>query len=241
MKFKKSKQAGSTDIPVKGDNDKPETGRPFEENDSAEDAGTAEAGTAGAGPAATLEEQLLQKEEEKSRLQEQFLRLQAETENFKKRLLREKNEFAQFANERLLKELIPIHENLERALAAPEATAQSLKEGVEMIFKQFTAFLEKEKVEPISAVGKKFDPAVHEALSQIESDEHEENTVVQEFSKGFLMNGRMLRPAKVVISKKPAKSRPPETQDAGDPDTSEPAPGRHAKGGKKHKHITGSA
>ncbi|MFQ5672807.1 MAG: nucleotide exchange factor GrpE [Nitrospinales bacterium] len=218
MKFKKNKQTKTADFPAEDDGGNSEADRSFEENGSGEDTGVSKA-------APTLEEQLRQKEEETSRLQERFLRLQAETDNFKKRLLREKSDFAQFANERLIKELIPIHENLERALAAPDTNARSLKEGVEMIFKQFTALLEKEKVEPIPTVGKKFDPAVHEALSQVESDEHEENTVVQEFSKGFFMNGRVLRPAKVVISKKPAKSKP----------------GHHAKGGKKHKQTTGSA
>ena len=73
-----------------------------------------------------------------------------------------------------------------------------------MILKQFTAFLEKEKVEPIKAIGEKFDPMVHEALTSEESNDHEENTIISEFVKGYTINNRVLRPAQVVISKKPS-------------------------------------
>lgn len=158
----------------------------------------------------SLKNQLQKKEKETAGLRDQFLRLQAETDNFRKRMIREKNDFFQYANEKLIKELIPICENLDRALAAPDTNPQSLKEGVEMIFKQFTAFLKKEKVKPILSMGKKFDPTIHEALSQIETDEHEENTVVQEIEKGFFLNDRVLKPAKVIISKKPVKSKAPK-------------------------------
>ena len=72
-----------------------------------------------------------------------------------------------------------------------------------MILKQFSSFLEKEKVEPIKAVGEKFDPAIHEVLSSEESDDHEEDTIISQFVKGYTINHRVLRPAQVVISKKP--------------------------------------
>ena len=89
-------------------------------------------------------------------------------------------------------------------LEAPDVDSVSLKEGVDMIFKEFTATLEKEKVKPIPTVGQPFDPAIHEALSQVESVSHEDQTILEEVSRGFYINERVLRPARVVITKKPS-------------------------------------
>ena len=161
-------------------------------------------------PLEQLEEQVRLKDEEILKQKDTFLREKAELDNFKKRLTKEKEDFAQFANERLLKELLQIEDNLERAMAAPNATLESLKEGVEMIQKQFKDFLKNQKVEVIEAFGKPFDPNLHEVLNQQESEEHEENTVIEEYSKGFTLNGRILRSAKVVISKKPAEKNEDE-------------------------------
>ena len=161
-------------------------------------------------PLEQLEEQIRLKDEEILKQKDTFLREKAELENFKKRLTKEKEAFVQFANERLLKELLQIEDNLERAMAAPNATLESLKEGVEMIQKQFKDFLKNQKVEAIEALGKPFDPNLHEVLNQQESEEHEENTVIEEYSKGFTLNGRILRPTKVVISKKPAEKNEDE-------------------------------
>ena len=163
-------------------------------------------------PLEQLEEQIRLKDEELANQKDTFLREKAELENLKKRLIKEKEDFVQFANERLLKELVQIEDNLERALEVPKATLDSLKGGVEMIQKQFTAFLKNQKVEPIEALGKPFDPNLHEVLNQQESEEHEENTVIQEYSKGYTLNGRILRSAKVVIAKKPAEKK--ETEDS---------------------------
>ena len=161
-------------------------------------------------PLEQLEEQIRLKDEEILKQKDTFLREKAELENFKKRLTKEKEDFVQFANERLLKELLQIEDNLERAMAAPNTTLESLKEGVEMIQKQFKDFLKNQKVEAIEALGKPFDPNLHEVLNQQESEEHEENTVIEEYSKGFTLNGRILRSAKVVISKKPAEKKEDE-------------------------------
>ena len=161
-------------------------------------------------PLEQLEEQIRLKDEELANQKDTFLREKAELENFKKRLTKEKEDFVQFANERLLKELIQIEDNLERALEVPNATFESLKEGVGMIQKQFTAFLKNQKAEPIEALGKPFDPNLHEVLNQQESEEHEENTVIQEYSKGYTLNGRILRSTKVVIAKKPVKNKETE-------------------------------
>ena len=121
-------------------------------------------------PLEQLEEQIRLKDEELANQKDTFLREKAELENFKKRLTKEKEDFVQFANERLLKELIQIEDNLERALEVPNATFESLKEGVEMIQKQFTTFLKNQKAEPIEALGKPFDPNLHEVLNQQESE-----------------------------------------------------------------------
>jgi len=159
-------------------------------------------------PIETLNEDLQKKEEEIAELKNEFLRYKAETENFKKRLRKEKEEFSRYANERLLKELTLINDNLERALSAPNPTVESLQEGVKMILKQFHSFLEKEKVESIDALGKKFDPNLHEVMCQVESDEHEENTITEEYAKGYQLNGRILRPSQVVVAKPPEKKPP---------------------------------
>ena len=155
-------------------------------------------------PIKALEKDLQKTKNELAEQKDSFVRLQAETDNFRKRLSREKKEFSQYANERLFKELIPIFDNLERALEDPSDDTKSLKEGLEMILKQFSAFLEKEKVAPIKAIGEKFDPMIHEALTSEEANEHEENTIISEFVKGYTINNRVLRPSQVVISKKPS-------------------------------------
>ena len=109
--------------------------------------------------------------------------------------------------------MIPIYDNLERALEDPSNDTKSLKKGLEMILKQFSAFLEKEKVEPIKAIGEKFDPMVHEALTSEESNDHEENTIISEFVKGYTINNRVLRPSQVVISKKPSPESENESKE----------------------------
>ena len=163
-------------------------------------------------PLEQLEEQIRLKDDELLKQKDTFLREKAELDNFKKRLVKEKEDFVQFANERLLKEVIQIEDNMERAMTASNATLESLQEGVEMIQKQFATFLKNQKVKPIEALDKPFDPNLHEVLNQQESEEHEENTVIQEYSKGYTLNGRILRSAKVVIAKKPAEKK--ETEDS---------------------------
>lgn len=155
-------------------------------------------------PVKILEKDLLDAKNELTEQKDKFVRLQAETDNFRKRLSREKEEFSQYANERLFKELLPIFDNFERALEDPSNDIKSLKEGLEMILNQFSSFLEKEKVEPIEAIGKTFDPMIHEVLTSEESSEHEENTIISQFVKGYTINNRVIRPSQVVISKKPS-------------------------------------
>jgi molecular chaperone GrpE len=153
-----------------------------------------------------LQEQLKKKDEELAEQKGDFLREKADLDNFRKRLVKDKEDSVQFANQRLLKELVQIDDNFSRALDAPNASLKTLREGIEIIQKQFTTFLKNQKVVPVEAMGKQFDPNLHEVMTQLESEEHEENTVIQEYSKGYTLNGRILCSAKVVISKIPSST-----------------------------------
>ena len=184
---------------------KPEAADP-EEGDSAEEEKKLS-------PMEELQEQLKKKDVELVEQKSDFLREKADLENFRKRLVKEKADAVQFANERLLKELVEIDDNMNRALNTPNTSLEGLKEGVEMIQKQFATFLKNQKVEPVEAIGKPFDPSLHEVMTQLESEEHEENTVIQEYSTGYTLNGRILRSAKVVISKKPTEEIPPPKEE----------------------------
>ena len=106
-------------------------------------------------PIEALAKELQETKGELAEQKDKFVRLQAETDNFRKRLSREKDEFSQYAYERLFKALIPIFDNFERALEDTSNDTKSLKEGLDMILKQFSSFLEKERVEPIKAIGEK--------------------------------------------------------------------------------------
>lgn len=162
---------------------------------------------------------LEQKEREIRELKNEMLRLRADTDNFRKRLKKEKEDTIKYANERLFKDLVPIYDNLARALEAPEVNVESLKQGVEMIGKQFLDFMEKHHVQPIEAVGQKFDPNFHEVLSQVDSDQHEDGTVIDQYGKGYTLHGRVLIPAKVVTARNPSAPPPAGDKDkqSGDP------------------------
>ena len=169
-------------------------------------AGTPDAGTPPPEPpmaAPAPDEALAAKTEEAKRLQDRLLRLQAEFENFKKRAAREKAEFVKFANESLLLDLLPVLDNLERALAAAraEATFATLADGVEMIARLFHSTLEKYGVKPMEAAGQPFDPNLHQAVAQVKSSDGSENHVVDEIQKGYFLEGRVLRAAMVRVSR----------------------------------------
>ena len=166
--------------------------------------------------------ELEQAQQEAKEARDEMLRMRAETDNLRKRLQKEKQDSVQFANQRLIKQLIPIFENLDRALKAPDTNVESLKEGVQLTSDQALALFKKENVEPINAVGELFDPSIHEVLSQMESNDHDENTVIEEFSKGYRMNGRVLIPSRVVIAKKPAETKT-DDQDADNTSAEAPA------------------
>ena len=138
---------------------------------------------------------------------DRVVRVTADFENYKKRIEREMNDFRQFANESLVKEILPIVDNLERALGtghgSNEDSLEGLRQGVEMTLKGLMDGLKKFGVLPVDALKKPFDPNFHQAVSQEETERFPENTVCQELQKGYVLNDRLLRPAMVVVSKKP--------------------------------------
>ncbi|MBN1883292.1 MAG: nucleotide exchange factor GrpE [Deltaproteobacteria bacterium] len=137
-----------------------------------------------------------------------YLRSAAEFENFKKRMERERSDSIRYANEDLIKQLLPVVDNLERALAHAEEVGadEAMIEGVGMVHKQFIDALEKFGVTRVEAMEKPFDPNYHEAMMQVETDEHPPNTVVMEMAKGYLLHDRLIRPAIVGVSKAAAES-----------------------------------
>lgn len=155
----------------------------------------------------TPAEQLTASRAEAQKNWDLYLRERADLENFRKRAQRDKEELGKFANEGILKELVPAVDSLERALDHARqdgAGGETLLKGVELTLAQFQKVLEKFGVVAIKALGEPFDPARHEAMGQVESAEQPANTVVQEYQKGYLLNDRLLRPALVMVAKAPA-------------------------------------
>ena len=145
----------------------------------------------------TLSKELEAARRERDEYLDNMRRMKAELENSRARLEREHARLAQLASERLVKELLPILDSLERALQADG----DVKEGVEATRDQLVAVLAQEGLSPISSEGQSFDPTVHEALMTKPSDEHEEDTVIQTLERGYTLNGNTIRPAKVVVSR----------------------------------------
>ncbi len=152
-----------------------------------------------------LKKLLDEKEKEIKELQEKMLYLQADFENFKKLKAKEKIETLKYGNESLLKEFIPVVDNLEMALNHASTTEdyKSITEGVRLTLNEFLKVLERAGVTRIDAVGQKFDPNLHEAFYQEERDDIDPETVISEFQKGYLLNERLIRPSRVILSKKP--------------------------------------
>ncbi|MBI2877571.1 MAG: nucleotide exchange factor GrpE [Candidatus Tectomicrobia bacterium] len=157
-----------------------------------------------------LEERLSEKSLEVEELRDGLLRLQADFENYKKRVAREQREGQALALEGLMRELLPVIDNLERAVQAGEKGSDptALLRGVRMILHQFREMLRKVGLSEIQAVGEVFDPMVHEALMVVNSEERPENTIVEEFEKGYKIRDKLLRPAKVSVAKKAPPVRP---------------------------------
>ena len=150
-----------------------------------------------------LQAGLKERTAETESLNDRLLRLHAEFENYKKRAARERSEFVRFANEGLLLELLPVVDSLEHAAATTRSgiDAQGVAEGLNVIRRLFQATLEKAAVKFIEALGHEFDPNFHQAVAQVESTDGRDNIVVEEVRKGYLLEGRLLRPAMVKVSK----------------------------------------
>jgi len=152
----------------------------------------------------TLEEKYAQALAEIEELKKENLRVLADGENFKKRLTREKEEYFRFATSAILEEIIPVMDNLDLALAhGRQAEAcKDLVTGVEMTMNIFLDTMKRHGLVQIAAVDVPFDPSRHEALGQMERDDVDENTVCQMLQKGYMLKDRLLRPAKVMVSRK---------------------------------------
>ena len=154
-------------------------------------------------PVEELEEKLQAAQEEAKESYDRFLRISAEFENYKKRSIREMEDFRKFANELLIKELLSVVDNLERAITSTDNKGNSgdnVVEGVDLILKEILKVFERFKVSEIDCIEKPFDPSFHQAVMREENDDYPENTVVKELQKGYLLHDRLLRPAMVAVS-----------------------------------------
>jgi molecular chaperone GrpE len=160
--------------------------------------------------APSAEQELAARREEAAKNRDLYLRTLADLENYRKRSQREKEELSRFANENLVRELLPVLDNLERAIehARGDQGGAGILQGVEMTLGQFSKVLEKAGIKPVAALGQPFDTARHEAIGHEESREHAPQTVVRELQKGYLLNDRLLRPAMVLLAKAPQNVEP---------------------------------
>ncbi|MFQ5849058.1 MAG: nucleotide exchange factor GrpE [Candidatus Binatia bacterium] len=182
---------------------------PVEEEKAKESSEHEEKAESSLSEAENLRQQLEVKELEAKQNYDRFIRQLAELENFKKRTAREREEAIRYSNESLIRDLLPILDNLERAVehAQGGGDGKPLLEGIEMVLKGFLEVLQKHGVTQIFAKGKPFDPKKHEAFAQVESEDHEPNVVVEELHKGYFFFERLLRPSLVSVAK------PPETKE----------------------------
>ena len=150
-----------------------------------------------------LKEQLEAATQESETNMDKFLRASADLENYKKRSAREMEDLRKYANQSLVKDLLPVLDNLDLALKSArenDNTAEHLADGVELIRKDILKIFEKFNIEQIDALGKAFDPRFHEAVMREETSKYSENTVINELQKGYLMHDRLIRPSMVVVA-----------------------------------------
>jgi molecular chaperone GrpE len=190
----------------KDQNDK-EAGIEIPVTGTEEAAGEESEDTAGGAEPVTLsreEYDALVKEAEQAK--EQYMLAVADFENFRKRVQREKEDIVCFANEKLIFELLPILDNLQRALSMEldRAGTESILEGLRMVTGQLHSILGACGLEPVDAVGGPFDPQYHEAVGVLPSDEHDEGTVISELQKGYSLKGKILRPSMVHVAGQPS-------------------------------------
>jgi molecular chaperone GrpE len=150
-----------------------------------------------------LKASLTEKDQEIADLKDKYLRAVAEMDNTRKRLRQQTEETVRRERENLLREILPVVDNLERAISAARSSGdgQSIVDGVEMVLRSMLDLLKAQGVTPIESVGQPFDPARHEAVDHVPSDKHAPNTVIEEFHRGYQAGDRILRTARVTVSK----------------------------------------
>jgi molecular chaperone GrpE len=151
---------------------------------------------------ARMQDELESARSESEAAADMMLRLAAEMDNYKKRVAKERQSLIKYGCQDIVQELLPILDNFERAIesASKSKDFDSFLEGVKMIFKQMNDTLERKGITRINAVGETFDPNIHEAVMQVASDDHPENTVVVELQKGYILHDRVIRPSMVTVS-----------------------------------------
>lgn len=152
---------------------------------------------------ADLRAQLEEKQKEAGENYDKYLRAVADLDNYKKRAARERADYIKYANENILKDLLSVLDNMERARehAATSRDFDSFLEGLDLIQGQFRDLLTRYGVETVETKGREFDPNLHEAVMRVPANDENENKIVEEFEKGYILNGRLLRPAKVSVAK----------------------------------------
>ncbi len=159
-------------------------------------------------PVKILENKFIKAEEDVKLSHDRLLRATAEFDNYKKRSERELGEFRKFANERLIKDLLPVMDNLERAVesSANDTANSGIIEGVEMTLTEIYKVLERFNLKCLESEGKEFDPNFHQAVLQEETDEYPDNEVIKVMQKGYILHDRLIRPAMVVVAKAKVKT-----------------------------------
>lgn len=208
---KKSIKIDSGERNPKSESPSPKSGGNAAENRDADAASAAENSTETA-PSEGIEQKLEAATREAAENYDRLLRVSAEFENYKKRSARDMEDFRKFANQELVKDLLPILDNLELALKSAsekDKSADGILEGIELTRIEILRVLEKHKVKQIDALGMPFDPSYHEAVMREETDDHPENTVTTELQKGYLMHDRLIRPSMVAVAMPVKKENPP--------------------------------
>lgn len=183
-------EENETNGPVSANGEEPKSGRPEEGSEAA--------------PADPLAEARA----EAARNKDQWMRTAADFDNFRKRSRREVDDAKKAGREEMLKEFLPVFDNLERAIQSSQR-AQDVKavaDGLNMILRQFLDTLGRVNIQKVASTGQQFDPTVHEAIQQVESDEHEPGTIVAEVQPGYVQGERLVRPAMVVVAKPKSKA-----------------------------------
>lgn len=203
-------------LPVMSENDSDDAQQgpksiPFDESPTDPDAAARSdaapsSGTSGAETASAPVDPVAQAKAEAAELKDKYLRLAADYDNYRKRARKDVDEAERRARESLLKDLLPVFDNLERAAthATQSTDVKAVGDGVRMVLKQFLDTLERVGIKRVDTTGAAFDPNVHEAIQQLESTEHPPGTVVAEVQAGYAMGERLVRAAMVVVAKAPA-------------------------------------